>query len=105
MKPVRRRRPGRTASHKPRGGRPRAGWGGVIRRFDPSGKLAAEIRLPGIIVSSLCFGGTDWRDMYITTANYPYDRREFFRKHAGCVLVWKNSPYQGLKIPFFGENK
>ena len=80
-------------------------WAEKILRFDPAGKLTFEVRLPGMIVSSLCFGGDGWKDIYITTASYPYDRMEFFRKHAGCVLVWKNSPYQGLKIPFFGEKE
>ena len=80
-------------------------WAETIRRFDPAGKLSSEVRLPGMTVSSLCFGGADWKDIYITTASYPYDRTKFFRKHAGSVLVWKNSPYQGLKIPFFGEKE
>ena len=82
-----------------------AGWKEVVRRFDPSGRLVSEIRLPGVTVSSLCFGGENMRDIYMTTANYGYVREAFFRTHAGCVLVWKNSPYQGLKIPFFGENE
>ena len=76
-------------------------WTEKICRFDPAGKLTFEIRLPGMTVSSLCFGGPDWKDLYMTTANYPYDRTKFFRNHSGCVLVWKNTPYQGMKIPFF----
>lgn len=82
-----------------------AAWTEYVRRFDPEGKVSFEIRLPGVIVSSLCFGGPDWRDIYMTTANYPYESGNYFRTHAGCVLAWKNSPYQGLKIPFFGEKE
>ena len=80
-----------------------AGWLEKIRRFDAAGNLSLEVRLPGMIISSLCFGGLDWKDIYMTTASYPYDRTKFFRNHSGCVLVWKNSPYQGMKIPFFGR--
>ena len=79
-------------------------WTEKILRFDPEGNLTFEIRLPGMTVSSLCFGGPDWKDIYMTTASYPYDRTQFFRNHSGCVLVWKNSPYQGMKIPFFKED-
>ena len=78
-----------------------AGWFEKIRRFDPTGKLINEWTLPGVTISSLCFGGAEMNDIYMTTANYPHDRSGYFRTHAGCVLVWKNSPFKGLKIPFF----
>ena len=79
-----------------------AGWSEKIRRFDPDGRLDLELTFPEMIVSSLCFGGNDMRDLYITTANYPFTSLNYFRKRAGNVFVWKNSPFQGLEIPFFG---
>jgi D-xylonolactonase len=78
-----------------------ANWIEKIHRFNPCGKLTLDITIPKYIVSSLCFGGENFSDIYITTANYPYNKENFTKFHAGAVLVWKNSSYQGMKIPFF----
>ena len=42
--------------------------GGAVRRFDPAGRLLAEVRLPVLRTTSCCFGGEDLRDLYVTTA-------------------------------------
>jgi sugar lactone lactonase YvrE len=42
--------------------------GGAVRRFDPSGRLLAEVALPVLRTTSCCFGGDDLRDLYVTTA-------------------------------------
>ena len=41
---------------------------GELVRLYPSGKVDRRIPVPGGHVTSLCFGGPDLRDMYITTA-------------------------------------
>ncbi|MGB8365937.1 MAG: SMP-30/gluconolactonase/LRE family protein [Rhizomicrobium sp.] len=41
---------------------------GVIIRVMPGGAVAAEYAVPGGHVTSLCFGGADLRDLYVTTA-------------------------------------
>ena len=43
------------------------GEGREIARFSPSGDLAHVVEVPADFVSSLCFGGEDVRDLYITT--------------------------------------
>jgi sugar lactone lactonase YvrE len=43
------------------------GDGGGIARFDPHGTLDRVVDVPGDFVSSLCFGGDDMRDLYVTT--------------------------------------
>jgi sugar lactone lactonase YvrE len=44
-------------------------WGGgAVHRYDPSGRLAATVRLPVTNVSSCCFGGTDRSTLFITTS-------------------------------------
>ncbi len=44
-------------------------WGrGVIQRYDASGKLRAEVRLPAAHVTSCAFGGPELDQLYITTA-------------------------------------
>ena len=41
---------------------------GSIRRILPNGKVDRRERLPVKNVMSLCFGGADWRDLYVATA-------------------------------------
>ena len=39
-----------------------------VGRFTPDGRLDSEVDVPTGFVASLCFGGTDGRDLFITTA-------------------------------------
>jgi len=44
-------------------------WGSSsIKRIDPGGRIAEDIKLPVTQPSSVMFGGKDLRDLYITTA-------------------------------------
>lgn len=43
------------------------GDAGAIARFEPDGSLDRTIDVPADFVSSLCFGGDDMRDVYVTT--------------------------------------
>jgi gluconolactonase len=45
------------------------GSGGSIGHFSPAGTLEAMIGVPAGFVTSLCFGGEDGCDAYITTAD------------------------------------
>jgi gluconolactonase len=38
-------------------------------RFAPDGALDGELDVPAPFVSSLCFGGEDLRDVYVTTGD------------------------------------
>lgn len=42
--------------------------GGVVRRFDPDGLVTDELELPAPNVTSCCFGGPGYEDLYVTTA-------------------------------------
>lgn len=46
---------------------------GGVARFEPDGNLDGFVDIPSAFVSSLCFGGRDRRDVYITTADNPLD--------------------------------
>ncbi len=46
---------------------------GGIARFDADGNLDGFADVPSAFVSSLCFGGPDRRDVFITTADNPVD--------------------------------
>jgi sugar lactone lactonase YvrE len=40
-----------------------------VARFNPDGSLERKFDVPATFVSSLCFGGPDMRDLYITTGD------------------------------------
>jgi sugar lactone lactonase YvrE len=44
------------------------GPSGTVGRFTPAGVLDAELDVPAAFVASLCFGGDDGRDLFVTTA-------------------------------------
>lgn len=50
-------------------------YGSQVVRYDPTGAVERRIALPVTQVSSVAFGGEDWRDLYITTAgeSWPSD--------------------------------
>jgi xylono-1,5-lactonase len=45
------------------------GSAGALARFHPDGRLDALLEVPTSFVTSLCFGGPDRRDLYITTTD------------------------------------
>ena len=58
------------------------GRGGGVGRFGPDGGLDDVLDVPAGFVSSLCFGGEDMRDLYVTTADngeHPDRRGTLFR--------------------------
>lgn len=57
------------------------GGGGKIGRFRPDGRLDGELDVPARFVASLCFGGSDGRDLFITTPDTTEDARL-----DGCVF-------------------
>ena len=55
-------------------------WGGgVVRRYDPAGVLVDELELPAPRVTSCCFGGADYDEMYVTTAREGMSEAELDR--------------------------
>jgi sugar lactone lactonase YvrE len=43
------------------------GSGGTVARFSPEGDLEEQLDVPADFTSSLCFGGSDGRDLFVTT--------------------------------------
>jgi len=61
------------------------GSGGAIARFRPDGELERVLAVPAPFVASLCFGGADRRDLYVTTSGnseHPERRGTVFRTRA-----------------------
>ena len=46
-------------------------FGSSLVRLDPDGKVHRKIEVPATQTSSLTFGGPDWTDIFITSANLP----------------------------------
>lgn len=42
-------------------------YGGAVIGYSPDGSETTRIEVPARLVTSLCFGGDDWRDLYIVT--------------------------------------
>jgi gluconolactonase len=66
---------------------------GAVRGFDPEGTEVARVEVPARMVTSLCFGGPDRRDLYIVTADntsLPDRGGTIFRTRAevaGCAVA------------------
>jgi len=55
--------------------------GGCVTRFTPDGHLDRHLEIPANLVTSLCFGGPDRRDLYVVTADNRNDP-----KLSGCIF-------------------
>lgn len=77
-----------------------ARWdGGCLIRYKPDGKEDLRIQFPAKKISSVTFGGKDYRDIYVTTAGG--DKREEEGPDAGA-LFYLNLDIQG--VPEFLSN-
>lgn len=62
--------------------------GSAVHRYDPDGSLTEVIKLPVRKVTSICFGGQDLTDLYITTARAGLTASELIEQpRAGDVFV------------------
>jgi sugar lactone lactonase YvrE len=65
---------------------------GAVRAFDPHGTEVGRVEVPAEMVTSVCFGGPDRRDLYVVTADNTQiaDRRgTIYRTRvdtAGCTV-------------------
>ena len=71
---------------------------GCVRRLDPAnGRGLAAIRVPARETTAVAFGGTDRRDLFITTGRPPVDPEP----RAGRLFVVRGLPVPGLPAPPF----
>lgn len=50
-------------------------YGSQIVCYDPDGKVERRIQIPAAQVTCMAFGGPDWNELYITTANEDWQTR------------------------------
>jgi sugar lactone lactonase YvrE len=75
--------------------------GGRVTRWDPkSGTCLLTITIDAKQVTSCCFGGEHFEDLYITTSRVGLSQDErAAQPQSGKIFVWRNCGYKGL--PFF----
>jgi len=79
-----------------------AGWG--LGRWDPkTGELLARVKLPVECVTSCCFGGPDYRTLYITTASRDLDEAGHREQPQAGGLFAADVGVQGLPTQTFHE--
>ena len=71
---------------------------GAVVRFDPDGSLTHRIDLPVKHPTSLCFGGPELQDMFITSIR-DSGRLKADGRLDGAVLKIRNSGFQGFNRP------
>ena len=62
--------------------------GGMVHRYTPAGILDVVVKLPASQVTSCAFGGNDYKDLYITTANQDSDPSQLY---AGGIFAIRTS--------------
>ena len=67
--------------------------GGCVARYAPGGRLDRRLEVPARGVASLCFGGSDRRDLYVVTADSTDDANL-----AGSILATRVE-VPGLPVP------
>ncbi len=80
-------------------------WGGgKIARYNPwDGEKLYEFILPAMQITSCVFGGSNFEDLYITSACVGLSAREFNKAPlAGSLFVIKNSGFTGVPAFEFG---
>jgi sugar lactone lactonase YvrE len=68
-------------------------WKGRVRRYTPAGAISQEVEVPVTLVTSATFGGSDFGDLYITTARHRLTPEESVRQtHAGSLFCCRPGP-------------
>lgn len=72
-----------------------AQWNGSrLVRYSAAGEKLQEFRFAPVKVSCVTFGGKDHTEMFVTTANHPWNDGDFENGCAGAVFRWQ-SPFRG----------
>lgn len=65
-------------------------WNGYrLVRYSSSGEKLEEYLFPIAKISSAAFGGKNYSELFVTTANYPWKKDDHEQQYAGCVFVLK----------------
>lgn len=76
--------------------------GGRVARYRPDGQIDTIIRLPVTNPTCLCFGGSDLKTLYVTTARKFLDQRQLDIESRAGHLLAVHGVAQGLSEHRFG---
>ena len=72
-----------------------AHWGsGIITKQSPNGKIVSKYNLPSLNLTSLCFGGTNYKNLVVTSATDGMDEKD-----------WEYFPESGKTFSISREEK
>lgn len=78
-------------------------WGGwSVLRLDPNGRIAQKIDLPVAQPTCPCFGGRDFRTLYVTSAPFGLDHGALAKQPAAGGLFALDVGRAGLPSAKFG---
>lgn len=77
--------------------------GGVVKRYDPSGKMERAIQFPVSLTSCPAFGGADLSTLYVTTASSRFEPEDFEREPDAGALFAVETDATGIPEPVFGQ--
>lgn len=79
-------------------------YGGLLKRYDPDGKLEREIKMPVLKVTCPAFGGKNLDRLFVTTmARPPLPRFPEDGKDRGTLYVIDDLGISGYPMPRFGS--
>jgi sugar lactone lactonase YvrE len=75
--------------------------GGRLLQLSPAGELLRDIKVPAMCPTMPCFGGDDWKTLYLTTARDKRPAQELAEfPDSGCVFTMRVE-VPGLPVNFF----
>lgn len=77
--------------------------GGVVKRYDPTGKLERAIQFPVSLTSCPAFGGADLSTLFVTTASSRFEPADFEREPDAGALFAVETDATGIPEPVFGQ--
>ncbi|MCD6047843.1 MAG: gluconolactonase [Gammaproteobacteria bacterium] len=76
--------------------------GGRVVRYTPSGEIERVIHFPAPLTSSCCFGGEDYKTLFVTTISHGLTQEEELNYPlSGCVFAVYIDDVQGLPEPCY----
>ncbi|MBA2272946.1 MAG: SMP-30/gluconolactonase/LRE family protein [Actinobacteria bacterium] len=67
--------------------------GGAVHRYSPEGQLDQTVELPATQITSCTFGGSEFRDLYITSATQELSAQNLAAQpHSGALFVCRPGP-------------
>jgi len=76
--------------------------GGVVKRYDPKGKVERCIKFPVSQTTCPAFGGSDMSTLYVTTASINFSPNDFQREPFAGSLFVVETDIKGVPEPIFG---